>query len=142
MAALSKNLRIYLFWIFFIATNIWSYLNMPELQYYTIVFFRTLEQHLIYTHNMMEQLTSFLVTSDGVVTHLEQVPKTQLGGGSLFTKLIDLNDDSVFVGQSEDTVCLEDRQDYHDHRRLVLAIKVLSMSIGNTISLFVSSFYI
>jgi hypothetical protein len=91
---------------------------------------------------MMEQLTSFLVTSDGVVTHLEQVPKTQLGGGSLFTKLIDLNDDSVFVGQSEDTVCLEDRQDDHDHRRLVLAIKVLLMSIDNTISLFVSSFYI
>ena len=110
---------------------------MPELQYYTIVFFRTLEQHLIYTHNMMEQLTSFLVTSDGVVTHIKQVPKTQLGGGSLFTKLIDLNDDSVFVGQSEDTVCLEDRQE--DHRRLVLAIKVLLMSIDNTISLFVST---
>lgn len=116
---------------------------MPALQYCTIiVFFRNLEQHLKYTHTMMEQFMSFLVPSDGIVTHLKQVPKTQLGGGSLFTMLIDLNDDSVFVDQSEDTVCLEDRQDGHDHRRLFLAIKVLLISINNAISLFVSSFYI
>jgi hypothetical protein len=113
---------------------------MPELQYCTIAFFRNLEQQLIYTHSMMEQFMSFLVPSDGVSTHLRQVPKTQLGEGSIFTVLIDLNDDSVFVKQSEDTVYLEDKHDDDDHRRLDLSIKVLLLSIDNTISLFVSSF--
>lgn len=115
---------------------------MPELQYYIIVFFRNLEQHLIYTHSMMEQFMSFLVHSDSISTHIRQVPNSQLDKGSKCTVLIDFNDESAFVEQSEDTVYLGERQVDDGHRRLVLAIKVLLMSIDNTISLFVSSFFI
>ena len=91
---------------------------------------------------MMEQFTFFLVPSDGISTHLKQVPKSQLDKGSKLTVLTDFNDESAFVDQPEDTIYLEERQDDDGHRRLVLAIKVLLMSIDNTISLFVNSFFI
>jgi hypothetical protein len=50
---------------------------------------------------MMEQFTSFLVPSDGISTHLKQVPKSQLDKGSKFTVLTDFNDESAFVDQPE-----------------------------------------